>query len=111
MVHSTRGAVGAAFLDHQGEAVELVASGLEPYDVQVIGAYQGIFLGQLEELCRRLDGGTPLRTKFSWESFSLLNTVVDDGYYVVLVLADSAHEGLAWQRLEECRKRILEEIG
>jgi len=44
------------------------------------------------------------------EGSTFLNTVLKDGYYLVLVLEKGTKEAQAWQHLENCRERILVEM-
>ena len=111
LVHSTDGAVGAIFLDQEGETVELVsADGLAPDDLRVIGAYQGIFLSQLKRLCTAIDAGAPRRFKVEYEKMNVLSCDLKDGYYVSLLVKPQTNEGLAWHRLSVCRESLLAEM-
>ncbi len=108
----THGALAALFLDFEGETVELVCDrDLSDHALRILGAYQGIFLTRLKNLCARVGAGEPLRFKVEFETLSVLSYDVRDGYYVVLLVDSSAHiEGQAWRRLERCRARLLAEM-
>ena len=55
LVATTSGAFAAIFLDFEGETVELVCDrDFSDHDLRIIGAYQGIFLNRLREMCVRL---------------------------------------------------------
>lgn len=111
LLSTTGGALGAMFLDYEGETVAcLPKPGVEMDDLKIIGAYQGIFLSQLKRLCTDIDGGAPDRFKVEFERATVLNCDLKDGYYVVLLLDPAANEGLAWRRLGECRNRLLAEM-
>ena len=45
-------ALGAIFLDDEGETVDFVSRHGEPFDLKVEGAYQGIFTRQLGSTVR-----------------------------------------------------------
>lgn len=109
VVDSVDGALAALFVDHQGEAVEVVGD-LPPWDLKVIGAYQGIFLGQMVAICGSLDHGTPRRLKVEWEDSTILNWAIDREYYLVLVLRKGTNEGLAWRALTRGVERIQQEM-
>ena len=111
LVMSTPGAIGALFLDWEGESVEMLGArpfDADDHDLKILGAYQGIFLTQLREICQRLDAGTPHRFKVEFASTKVLSCDLSEGYYLVLVVDATTNEGLAWQRLEWGRERLLE---
>ena len=109
VIESVDGAVAALFVDHTGEAVQIVGD-LPAWDMKVIGAYQGIFLSQLAAVCAGLEQGAPRRLKVEWERSTILNWAIDDEYYLVLVLRSGSNEGLAWRALGKGRERVLEEM-
>jgi predicted regulator of Ras-like GTPase activity (Roadblock/LC7/MglB family) len=111
MLATTRGALAALFLDYEGETVELVCDrDLNDHDLRILGAYQGIFLTRLRELCGQAGAGQPQRFKIEFANNSVLSFDVKDGYYVVLLVDATASEGVAWRKLERCRERLLEEM-
>ena len=113
LLQTTRGSLGAIFLDSEGESVEVITErplDADDHDLRVIGAYQGIFLSQLKRLCETLRAGAPQRFKIECEKMNVLSCDLKDGYYLVLVVDDTANEGVAWRELERCRERIVAEI-
>ena len=111
MLVTTRGSLAALFLDYEGETVELVCDrDLNDHDLRILGAYQGIFLGQLRDLCSKAGAGEPQRFKIEFRETRVLSFDVKDGYYIVLLVDGSANEGLAWRKLEKCRERLLVEM-
>lgn len=111
MLATTTGALAALFLDYEGETVELVCDrDLNDHDLRILGAYQGIFLTRLRELCTQADAGNPQRFKIEFEGNSVLSFDVKDGYYVVLLVDATANEGIAWRKLERCREDLLAEM-
>lgn len=110
MVQTLRGASGAVFLDQEGEAVVTAGDRLAKYDLQVIGAYAGIFLSNLKRTCHAIDFGEAERFKLECSGSTLLITELKDGYYLVLVLEPAAPEGDAWRKLIETRDRLIEEL-
>ena len=111
MLATTRGALAALFLDWEGETVELVCDrDLNDHDLRILGAYQGIFLGRLRELCAGAGAGQPHRFKIEFAETSVLSFDVKDGYYLVLLVDANANEGLAWRKLERCRERLIGEM-
>ena len=51
-------AVGVLFLDDSGETVDFACADGNPYEIQLMGAYLGIYLRQLGEMTRAVDLGT-----------------------------------------------------
>jgi predicted regulator of Ras-like GTPase activity (Roadblock/LC7/MglB family) len=113
MLESTPGAIGAVFLDQQGEAIELFAERVFEIGwegLRAIGAYEGIFLSDLKRVCERLSAGKPLRLTIEFEHAKVLSCDLKEGYYLVLVIAAGASEGIAWQRVHRCRERLRAEL-
>jgi predicted regulator of Ras-like GTPase activity (Roadblock/LC7/MglB family) len=113
LVIDTPGAIGALFLDWEGETVEMLSErpfDADDHDLKVMGAYQGIFLTQLRELCTRAAAGTPHRFKVEFEKTIVLSCDLKDGYYLVLVVDGTTNEGIAWRHLERCKGRLIAEM-
>lgn len=109
-VRSVDGAIGAMFVDSQGEAVETASWQLSRYDLAVIGAYQGIYLDRLRQLCRGSGFASPARFKIGFEKAMFLTWAMTDEYFLVLILRPDANEGIAWRQLDLARQEILKEI-
>lgn len=108
---TTPGALAALFLDYEGETVELVCDrDISDHDLRIVGAYQRIHFSRLEGICERIGAGAQRRMKLQFPQLSILSTELKDGYYVVLLVDESASEGIAWRRLDRCRDRLLEEM-
>ena len=113
LVASTPGAIGALFLDWEGEAVEVVGDrplDADEHGLKITGAYQGIFLTQLRDLCSRLEAGQPHRFKIDFETTRVFSCDLKDGYYLVLVVDTTSNEAVAWRALDGCRERLMGEI-
>jgi len=113
LVNSTPGAIGALFLDWDGETVEMLGArpfDADDHDLKIMGAYQGIFLTQLREICQRLEAGMPHRFKVEFAATKVLSCDLSEGYYLVLVIDATTNEGLAWQRLSWGRDQLLGQL-
>ena len=113
LVASTHGALGAIFLDWEGETVEVVTErplDADDHDLRVIGAYHGIFLTRLREVAEKVKIGVPIRFKLEFERSATMACDLKDGYYLVLVVDHDANEGLAWRRLLTTREEVLKEM-
>jgi predicted regulator of Ras-like GTPase activity (Roadblock/LC7/MglB family) len=111
LLATTSGAVAAIFLDFEGETVDLVCDrDLSDHDLRIVGAYQGIFLGKLRDLCEKTRIGAPRRFKIEFQSTTILACDLKEGYYLVLLLDHRGNEGLAWEKLAATQQRILAEM-
>ncbi len=111
LLATTAGAFAAIFLDFDGETVQLVCDrDISDHDLRIVGAYQGIFLSQLRELCERTKIGSPHRFKIEFSTTTFLSCDLKDGYYLVLLMDERANEALAWRKLDATREKILEEM-
>ena len=113
LLQSIPGAIGALFLDREGEAVELWAE--RPFDIgadglRAIGAYQGIFLGDIRRICDRLGIGTLHQLTIEFDHAKVLSCDLNDGYYLVLLVDEGTNEGVALQKLRRCREQLNLEI-
>ncbi|MBV9495811.1 MAG: hypothetical protein JOZ54_16305 [Acidobacteria bacterium] len=112
-MRSTDGALGAIFLDQEGETVEVLTE--RPFeaddnDLKVVGAYSGIFLTQLRNVCLDTKSGKLDRFKLEFATTSVFSCDLKDGYYVVLLTDATVNEGVAWKQLCACRERLLLEM-
>lgn len=110
LIDDLDGSVGALFLDWEGEAVELVGPYHERYDLHLVGAYQGIFLNQLEKTAADLSLGKLRQFKVGFDNLTFFNCTLADGYYLVLIVENVVPEWLAWETLRRGRKLLVEEI-
>ncbi len=105
------GALGAIFLDHEGEAIEWVTRHGEPYEIKVEGAFHSVFKRRLGAPLEEAGGG-PLRSyELAGERLTALTRVLCDGYYVVLVMERGGPTARARHRLEHVARILEREIG
>ena len=108
---STPGAKCVLFLDWEGETVAMIShSTAADHDLKVVGAYQGIFLTRLRDMCLRLSSGAPVRFKVEFQETIVFSLSLKDGYYLVLIADTNINEGVAWHHLDQCAQRLLAEI-
>ena len=99
-------AVGAIFVDPEGEAVEWVTRHNDPFDLKVEGAYHGIFKRQLDNLTATTEVGTVDSYVLEGTRLVTLTQALPDGYYVVLVVDRSGSRAQALHSLR-CAAEVL----
>ncbi len=104
-------AVGAIFVDPQGEAVDLVTRHNDPFDLKVEGAYHSIFLRQLKQLTAAVDAGSIESYVLEGSRLITLTQALPDGYYVVLVVDRDGSRAQALHRLRRAARVFAEEIS
>ena len=113
LLQTTRGAIGAAFLDSEGESVEVASArpfDTDDHELRVIGAYAGIFLSHLRRIAEATESGSSRRFKIDFEATSIFCCELGDGYFLVVVVDAAAIEGVVWQGLERGRTAWLAEM-
>lgn len=103
-------AVGAIFLDPEGEAVDWVTRHGDPYDLKVEGAYHSIFLRRLGEAGTVTTVGDLDSYVIEGERMAALTQALPDGYYVVLVMHRQGLLGRAQHHLRRAAAVIAREI-
>jgi predicted regulator of Ras-like GTPase activity (Roadblock/LC7/MglB family) len=110
LVADVNGAVGAIIVDYDGETVVASSNDFDTYDLQVVGAYGGIFLDHLRRITREHGFGAPASFVISGRQARLLHHVLRNGYFIVVILRHDACLATARRRLELAHQRIVEEF-
>jgi predicted regulator of Ras-like GTPase activity (Roadblock/LC7/MglB family) len=104
-------AVGAVFVDSDGEAVEWVSNrDGPPFELKVEGAYQAVVQRQLGRVTAANGGGRLSSYALLGGRLATLTEVLPHGYYVVLVARRSGSLGLARFHLRRAAAAIAGEI-
>jgi hypothetical protein len=103
-------AVGAIFLDAEGEAVEWVTRHGDPYDLKVEGAYHSIFRRALEGISPDAEIGTVASYVMEGELLIALTHTLPEGYYVVLVLDRTGPRAQALYHLRRAATVLAREL-
>ena len=104
-------AVGAIFLDDEGEAVEWVSNQEgPPYHLKVEGAYHAVIKRRLGELVATTNLGALRSYAFVADRLTTLTEVLPHGYYLVLVARRTGPLGLARFHLRRAAAVIAAEI-
>lgn len=109
LVEDVDGAIGAMFLDWEGESVDLYGWP-DRHDMRLLGAYQGIFLNQLRRFSDEMELGDVTYFKIAFRGAQFFNAVLEDGYYLSLATEPQIVEGVAWQAMRRARRLLNEEI-
>ena len=104
-------ALGAIFVDSEGESVELVTRHGDPFDLKVEGAYHSIFLRRLHDLTASADAGPIDSFVLEGAHLITLTQALPDGYYVVLVVDRSASRAQALYRLRSAAQVFAEQLA
>jgi hypothetical protein len=101
LVERTPGALGAIFVDWEGEPVGLFAPDIPTLDIQIIGAQWGVVWMQLVRSCEKQSLGLPVELEVSGDGALVLVHQVTESYYVVLTLKHGAHLATAQRELRK----------
>lgn len=105
-------AVGAVFLDEEGETIECVTRHADPYEMKVEGAYHSIFMRRFRDAISRNDGPSHLRHyDLIFDRLMTLTEVLPDGYYVVLVMDRNGSQAVARHHLRNAARVISRELA
>jgi hypothetical protein len=103
-------AVGAIFLDEEGETVDFVTRHGEPFDLKVEGAVQGLFTRQLGSTVAGAGIGSLQYFVIEGTELATLTHVLPDGYYMVLVVRKPVARARAQHHLRGTAKLIAREF-
>jgi len=103
-------AVGAIFLDEDGETVEFVTRHDEPFDLKVEGAYHGIFTRLLDGTSSRTGIGGLECFIVEGGELATLTHLLPDGYYVVLVARNPVARARALHHLRRAAMLLAREL-
>lgn len=110
LVTSVDGSIGAAFIDHYGEAVEAYSVlGDEDY-IRLLGAYEGITLQNSRTIMRELEAGSVDYYFCAYENASLLIKALHQDYLLLLALSPDANIGQGVYRIQRAADGFNREI-
>ncbi len=104
-------AVGAIFLDDEGEAVDWVTRHNDPFDLKVEGAYHSIFVRRLATISVDSHFGELKHYLVQGEALTVLTHPLPDGYYLLLVMDRPGHLGKAIFHLEHAAEILAKELA
>ncbi len=104
-------AVGAIFLDDEGETIECVTRHRDPYEMKVEGAYHSIFKRRLQDAVAASGGGRLEAYRMVGRRLTSLTETLPDGYYIVLVMDRRGSESVARHHLRRAARVIARELS
>lgn len=105
-----RHAVAVMFLDDAGETVDLATSEYQPFDLQVVGAYLGIYLRQMQAALENAAIGAPEAMQIEHQNLNIHLRTLPDGYYLALVQKKDGLPGRARHRVERAARQLAAEL-
>lgn len=103
-------AVGVLFLDDAGETVDFACADESPYEMQLLGAYLGIYLRQVGKIVSATNLGSLRWFHIERRHRHLHVTVLPDGYYLVLVQKQPARIATARESLRRAAVQLTREV-
>ncbi|HEX2568880.1 MAG TPA: hypothetical protein VH877_04915 [Polyangia bacterium] len=100
LVERVPGAIGAIFVDWDGEAVSQFATSLPELEIQIVGAQWGVVWTQTLKALRRAGLGGPVELMVDGTNGSVVVRQVTENYYVVLSLRRGTHLAKALSELD-----------
>jgi hypothetical protein len=104
-------AVGAIFLDEEGETIECVTRHADPYEMKVEGAYHSIFKRRFDQALKAARVSGLSRYTLTFDRLVTLTEVLPDGYYVVLVMDREGSQALARRHLRRAAGIIARKLA
>ena len=109
MVGLIPGAVGAVFVDWEGESVDQFAH-IPELDIRLIGAHWGVVLNLVREVLKPEKFGHTKSIILSGDKIDVVLHSVTPEYYVVLAMNHGSHLATALKELDRCTVAILKEM-
>ncbi len=104
------GALSVLFLDEMGETIDSACTELSPYQMQVLGAYLGIYLRQMEKLLSEHGLGDPRMLHIEKDALHIHVVALPDGYHLALVQRPPAAVAQARRSLGEAVEQLRQEF-
>lgn len=110
-VEATPGALGAALVDGQGEAVDYAGETIDPFDLKVAAAHFRIVLNDIDGGRLAAEGGTTERLLVLTDKRGFVLTVLPEGYALLTILRANAALGHADRSIDVTLRGIYREAG
>jgi hypothetical protein len=111
LVAATPGAIGAALVDAEGEAVDYAGDTIEPFELKVAAAQWRIVLAEIEKGKMSELGGAPRRLSVLTARRSFVVDALPDGYALLSVMRRNAALGHADRAIDAALHDLYVEAG
>jgi len=111
MLTATPGAIGAALVDAEGEAVDYAGDRIDPYDLKVAAAHWRIVLQDIERGPLTERGGMPRRLVVRTTKRAFVLDALPEGYALLSILHRTAAFGHADRALDAALRDLYREAG
>jgi hypothetical protein len=111
LLRATPGAVGAALVDAEGEAVDYAGDKIDPFDLKIAAATWRIVLSELEIGKLAEISGPTHRLSIHAAQRTFVIDALPDGYALLSVLLSDASEGHATRALHAALRDLYREAG
>ncbi len=110
MVERIPGALGAIFVDWEGESVETFSFDMPTLDLQIIGAQWGVVWTEIQKSLARAGLGGPVELVVDGERGAVLVHQVTEQYFVVLAAKRDTHLATAQRELARSAASLRAEM-
>ncbi len=111
LLAATPGAIGAALVDAEGEAVDYAGDRIDPFDLKVAAAHWRIVLQEIEQGPLTTRGGAPRRLTVTTTRRTFVIDVLPEGYALLSILRTDAAFGHADRALDLALRDLYREAG
>jgi len=108
-VDATPGALGAALVDSEGEAVDYAGDTIDPWDLKIAAAHWRIVLSDINRGKLTEQGGSTMRLMVLTEKRGFVLTALPDGYALLSILKANAALGHADRSLDATLRALYRE--
>ncbi len=102
------GALGAAFLDPQGE---VIARAGDEAATEVLGAYQSVWLTELGRAADRAGLGAVSELALEFDGKTVLTVPVKAGFFLLVVLSPEGRPSVVRAGMDAARIRLASEVS
>jgi len=110
-VGATPGAIGAALVDGEGEAVDYAGDTIDPFDLKVAAAHWRLVLSDIERGKLAAEGGPTMRLVVLTDRRGFVLTALPEGYALLSILEANAALGHADRSLDGTLRALHREAG
>jgi hypothetical protein len=110
-VDATPGAMGAALVDGDGEAVDYAGDAIDPFDLKIAAAHWRIVLSDIQRGKLTEQGGPTVRLIVLTERRGFLLTALPDGYALLSILKANAALGHADRSIDVTLRALYREAS